>query len=95
MIYPKKPLECWREVITKWRNKADDNHKYCLATILSALNSRVVDAKEVAKGYQKALQEVHKLNCKYFYCTKVDNDFAYIAQQNMPRREKGNYQALI
>lgn len=64
MIYPRKPLECWREVIAKWRNKADDSHKYCLATMFSALTSLTVGENEVAKDYYKTLQEVHKLNCE-------------------------------
>ena len=87
-----RALECWREVITSWKRRADDNHKYCLATMFSALTSHEVAADDVAKDYYKTLQEVHKLNCKHSII-KVDKDFElfhYIAKYEKGRKEISN-----
>ena len=68
-------IECFRDLIVKWRSKADDDHPYRLSTILAALQSTQVEEKEVAKDYHHTLQKVHKLNGEHiegnYPCTQV------------------------
>ena len=57
-------IECWRDVIVMWRNKASTRYPYRWFTIIEALESPEVDENELADGYCTELQELHKLNSK-------------------------------